>query len=314
MVNKMGPGAAMLAATACQRFYIDGDSKSKIAEDLKMSRFQIARLLEFSVAQGIIRFEISTPGMFDARLSETVRKEFGLQRAIIIDIPEHDDNPAIIRQRVGRAAAAVLSETVTKHDVLGIGWGRSLNAMALELREIERCPVVQMGGMIGSVHENSLELVRKVSSIGRGKAFPLYVPMILQDEQAARSMRAHPGIAAAVQLFDSITVGAVSVGSWDPPDSQLLDGLSEADRTLLSDRGVVGEICSTLLRDDGSTVGDLESRSIAVTIDQLRRIRDLILVAGGAVKARAVRAAIEAGLGTTLVADRSLAHALLKLR
>lgn len=313
MVNKMGPGAAMLAATACQRFYIDGDSKSKIAEDLQMSRFQIARLLEFSVAQGIIRFEISTPGMFDARLSETVRKEFGVQRAIIIDIPEHDDNPAIIRQRVGRAAAAVLSETVTKHDVLGIGWGRSLNAMVLELREIERCPVVQLGGMIGSVHENSLELVRKVSSIGRGKAFPLYVPMMLQDEQAARSMRAHPSIAAAVKLFDSITVGAVSVGSWDPPDSQLLDGLSEADRTLLSDRGVVGEICSTLLRDDGSTVGDLESRSIAVTIDQLRRIRDLILVAGGAIKARAVRAAIEAGLGTTLVADRSLAHALLRL-
>lgn len=313
MVNKLGHGSASLAATICQRFYIDGDSKSKIAEDLQMSRFQIARLLEFSVAQGIVRFEISTPGMFDAQLSEVVRKEFGLQRAVIIVIPEHDENPRTIRQLVGGAAAIVLSETVTRLDVLGIGWGRTLSAMASQLHEIEGCPIVQMGGVIGSVHENSLETVRKVSSVGGGEAFPLYAPMILQDESAARSMRAHPGILAASNRFDSITVGAVSVGSWNPPDSQLLEGLSEADRALLSDRGVVGEICSTLLRDDGSTIGDLESRSISVTTDQLRHIRNLILVAGGAVKARAVRAAIRGGLGTTLVADRSLARALLKL-
>jgi DNA-binding transcriptional regulator LsrR (DeoR family) len=52
---------------------------------------------------------------------------------------------------------------------------------------------------------------------------------------------------------------------------------------------------------------------MAVTMAQLRRIDELLLVAGGAHKARAVRAAIRAGLGTTLVADDSLARALLEL-
>ena len=314
MANALGPGAAMLAATVCHRFYVDGESKSKIADDLNMSRFEVARLLEYSVAQGIIRFEISTPGAFDAVLSEQVRMILRLRRAIVIEVPEREQSPATIRQRVGQAAAEVLSETVTEEDVLGIGWGRTLSAMAGSLRHIARCPVVQMGGMTGSVHENSLELVRQVSAIGHGKAYPLYVPLILQDEQVARNLRAQPGVAAAIRHFDQITVGAVSVGSWEPPDSQLLDGLSAEDRKLFAHRGIVGEICSTLYRDDGSVVKDLEPRAMAVDSERLRRIKELILIAGGAQKARAVQAAVRAGLGTVLVTDSSLAHALLAMQ
>jgi DNA-binding transcriptional regulator LsrR (DeoR family) len=302
----------LLAATICRRYYVDGESKSKIADELGISRFQVARLLDLSVQEGIVRFEISTPGGFNPDLSERVRKKLGLKRAIVIDIPEHELSPTTIRQRLGAAAAAVLSETVTEKDTLGIGWGRTLTSMASELTEIARCPVVQMGGMIGTVHENSLELVRKVSSIGHGRAYPLYVPLIVQNEQAAKSLLDQHGIAAAVKLFDTITVGAVSVGSWDPPDSQLLDGLSESDRTMLSGRGVVGEICATLFRADGTVVDALRSRAIAVNIDQLRKIRELILIAGGAHKARAIEAAIATGLGTTLVTDSSVAFALLE--
>lgn len=312
MAGRMGPGAAVMAATICQRFYVEGDSKSKIASDLGLSRFQVARLLGWSIREGIIRFQISTPGMLNAELSETVRRVFGLQRAVVIEIPERDAEPTAIRQRVGRAAAAVLTETVTENDVLGVGWGRTLNEMARELTEIARCPVVQMGGMLGSVHENALELVRKISAVGGGEAFPLFVPMIVEDEQAAHSLRRQPGIAAATRLFDSITVAAVSVGSWNPADSQLLDSLDPSKSRELISRGVVGEVCSTLLCDDGSTVSDLESRSIAADARQLRGIRDLILVAGGAAKAHAVHAAIRAGLGTTLVTDSALARALLR--
>jgi len=302
-----------MAATVSRRFYIDGDSKTQIATDLAISRFQVARLLEFAQEQGIVSFQISTPGLFDADLSERLRKHLDIRRAVVIDIPDAELTTQSMRERVGHAAAAVLSETVTEHDVLGIGWGRTLTTMASGLEEIAKCPVVQMVGMVGSVHENSLELVRQVSSIGHGRAYPLYVPLILQNPQQAESLREQPGIASAVKLFDSITVGAVAVGSWEPPDSQFLDGLTPSDRAALEGQGIVGEICSSLLREDGSVVSDLESRAIAVRINQLRAIPELILVAGGKTKARAVRAATRAGLGTTIVTDRTLALAVLDL-
>ncbi len=303
----------MAAATICRRYYVDGDSKSEIAAALGMSRFQVARILEYAVQNGIIQFQIRGPENFDTELSERVRRAYHLRRAIVVDVPDRDRTPANIRQQVGKAAAAVLTETVTADDILGIGWGRTLSAMARSLTEIAGCTVVQMGGMIGSVHDNSMELVRQISAVGRGQAFPLYVPLILQDAGAAASLRNQPGVAQAFRLFDAVTVGAVAIGSWEPPDSQLLAGLSRTDRSTLSNRGIVGEVCSALLREDGSAVSDLEARSMAVTMAQLRRINELLLVAGGAHKARAVRAAILAGLGTTLVTDDSLATALLEL-
>ena len=60
----ISPGAAILAATISQRHYIDGESKSDIADDLGISRFKVARLLEMSVREGIIRFQIVTPDSF----------------------------------------------------------------------------------------------------------------------------------------------------------------------------------------------------------------------------------------------------------
>jgi DNA-binding transcriptional regulator LsrR (DeoR family) len=306
-------GTAILAATIAQRHYVDGESKSDIADSLGMSRFKVARLLELSVREGIIQFQISTPNPFNPRLSEALRKKFGLRRAVVVDVTEEQTAPTTLRQRLGSAAASVLSETVTEKDVLGIGWGRTLSAMAGELTELARCPVVQMGGMAGSVHENSLELIRQISNTGGGTAYPLFVPLLLPDATTAASLHNQPGVAAAFDLFDSITVAAVAIGSWSPPDSQMMEAVPEEDRRSLLEKGVCAEVLATLLKEDGPVVTDLDSRTIALTVDQLRNINELIVVAGGLSKTRAIRAVMAAGLGTTLVTDSIAARELLNL-
>lgn len=306
-------GTAILAATIAQRHYIDGESKSDIAENLGMSRFKVARLLELSVREGIIRFQISTPDAFNPELSEAIRKQFGLRRAVIIDVPKDQLAPEALRQRLGAAAASVLSETVTEKDILGIGWGRTLNAMAGELTDIACCPVVQMGGMAGSLHGNSLDLVRQVTLAGGGEAYPLFVPLIVPDAATASSLKRQPEVQAAFELFDSITVATVAIGSWSPLDSQMMEAVAESDQKALLSKGVCAEVLATPIKEDGTAVLDLDSRTIALSIDQLRRIREVILVAGGPSKARAIKAVMAAGVGTTLVTDSFVARKLLGL-
>jgi DNA-binding transcriptional regulator LsrR (DeoR family) len=306
-------GTAILAATIAQRHYVDGESKSDIADSLGISRFKIARLLELSVREGIIRFQISTPDSFNPRLSEALRKKFGLRRAVVVDVTEEQMAPTILRQRLGSAAASVLSETATENDVLGVGWGRTLSAMASELTGLAPCPVVQMGGMAGSLNENSLELIRQISNTGGGKAYPLFVPLLLPDERTATNLHSQPGVAAAFELFDSITLAAVAIGSWSPPDSQLMDTVPEGDQKSLLEKGVCAEVLATLIKEDGSIVTDLDSRTIALSLAQLRKIKELVLVAGGLSKTRAIRAVMAAGLGTTLVTDSIVARELLGL-
>lgn len=304
-------GEGILAATVAQRFYIDGDSKVRIAEDLGISRFKVARLLEIAVAEKIVRFTIAAPLALNVELSELVRRRFGLRQVVVVDAPEDEDDPARLRRRVGAAAAGVLSDLVTDQDVLGIGWGRTMSAMATELTHLAPCPVVQLGGMAGSVQENSLELVRRVSEVGGGRAYPLFVPLVVRDAATAAGLRSQPGVESAMRRFESITVAAVAVGSWDPPESQMRDSLEPAVRDALTKEGVVAEILATLIRRDGSIVTDIDDRTTALDYAGMKRIPELMLVAAGDRKAGAVRAAINAGLGTILVTDRSLARGLL---
>jgi DNA-binding transcriptional regulator LsrR (DeoR family) len=306
-------GTAILAATIAQRHYIDGESKSAIADDLGISRFKAARLLDLSVREGIIRFQIVTPDSFNPALSEALRKKYGLRRSVVVNVSQDQLTPGTLRQRLGSAAASVLSETVTEKDVLGIGWGRTLNAMAEELTELASCAVVQMAGMAGSVNENPLELMRKIGNAGGGQTYPLFVPLLLPDGTTAASLHHQPGVAAAFDLFESITVAAVAIGSWSPPDSQLFEAVPAQDRKSLIEKGVSAEVLATLIRDDGSIVTDLDSRTIALSLKQLRNIKELILVAGGPSKARAIKAVLAAGIGTTLVTDSVAASELLDL-
>jgi hypothetical protein len=120
------------------------------------------------------------------------------------------------------------------------------------------------------------------------------------------------GFAALFLPIPRPAAAVVAIGSWDPPDSQLRNGVDEFEREARRSLGVRAEICSTLVDDDGHAVAaELTLRQIAISGDQLRRIPEVIAVAGGRSKAAAVRAVLKGGYITSLVTDASVARTLL---
>ena len=71
-----GPAELVLAASVARRYYMDGLSKTEIADEYQLSRFKIARLLETARSQGLVRIEISHPGTIDVELSVLLRQAF----------------------------------------------------------------------------------------------------------------------------------------------------------------------------------------------------------------------------------------------
>lgn len=307
------PDTGVLAATVAQRFYIDGATKTVIADDLGLSRFKVARLLDIAVSEGIVSFSIKAPLAYDTSLARALERRFDLQRAVVVRSSVHDQDSATMRRRVGAAAASMLSELITPADILGIGWGRTTSAMAKEISSLAKCTVVQMGGIVGSSSENSLDVVRRVSEIGGGEAYPIFVPLVVSDLATANGLRQQSSVRAAVERFEAITVAAVAIGSWEPPASEMMRSLNDADRQLLANAGVVAEVLGTFLRADGSRVDIVDERTLAADYNVLMGIPNLILTAGGADKAAAVLAVFRAGLGRTLVTDDALASRLLEL-
>jgi DNA-binding transcriptional regulator LsrR (DeoR family) len=87
------------------------------------------------------------------------------------------------------------------------------------------------------------------------------------------------------------------------------DGLP-ADVTVgsLRERGAVGDLLGTVLDAAGRPIDHpINDRVIGIGLDDLRRIPNVILAAGGAHKAPIIRAALRIGVVGTLVTDEATA-------
>jgi DNA-binding transcriptional regulator LsrR (DeoR family) len=133
---------------------------------------------------------------------------------------------------------AQLAELVQEDDVVGIAWGRTVNAMTAALSEIKRCSIVQMTGALSGaeVSDNAIELVRKMSQISGGAAYPIYAPLLLDDPAAAQSLRGQVTVAEALSCYDRINLAIVPIGSWDPPQSQPYDSITSPGTSRASRR------------------------------------------------------------------------------
>jgi DNA-binding transcriptional regulator LsrR (DeoR family) len=306
-----GPAALVLGATVARRYYLEGASKSEIAAELGLSRFKVARLLERARATGLVRIELDAPGEINLELSVRVRSAYGLRHCIVIEAPEDDD--ALLRGALGRAAAELLSEIVEPGDVLGVSWARSLMAMRGSLTRLPACDVVQLTGALSlPADESPVELVRDLARRSNGRGFFYYAPMVLPDALTARVLRTQPDVAHALSRFADVTKAVVGIGAWQQGLSTVADALSEHEREELYDLGVRGELSGVQFDGDGQPViTPLTDRLIGIDAAQLHAVPEVIALAYGAPKTAAVDAAIRGGLITSLVTHTAMARELL---
>ncbi|WP_285727607.1 sugar-binding transcriptional regulator [Psychromicrobium xiongbiense] len=308
----MGPDELVKMAYVAKRYYVSDVSQSEIAEEIGESRFKVARMLKRAKSLGIVRFEFDTDGLIDSDLSVALQHRFGLRRAIVAVTPGDSDDA--IRDYVGRAAAQLLQEIVEPGDVIGLTSGRTVQATVQALTSLPRCDVVALGGVAGQRPQDGVEIVRQAQRAAGGRVWPIFAPLVLHDASAARALLQDPVIRETTRQFPRVTKGVVAVGNWSPPNSQFYDATKELgiSESLMAE-GVLGDVAATLFSADGTIITTLDERTVAIRADELRKVPEVIAVGGGASKAKAMRAAIEARLFTSLVTDVSLAETLLAL-
>jgi DNA-binding transcriptional regulator LsrR (DeoR family) len=305
------PTEIVLTARVARRYYLEDRSKTEIAQELGISRFRVARLLDLARRDGMVRIEIRAPDSVDTELSEDLQRVFGLTHAIVLDLP--DDDPTTLRRMLGNATGDVLREIVTPRDVLGVAWARSLDGIAGGLGKIAPCPVVQLTGALPDPEGSDIiNLVRSVARAGGGTPHVFYAPLVAPDAASARVVRRHQDVARAMQLAAEVTVAVVGIGAWGPGLSTVFDNVDENMRNRTAALGAIGEISGALIDANGHAVASpLSRRIIGVTAEHLEGIRTVLSVAYGVGKAAAVAAALRGGLVNGLVTHSTLARALL---
>lgn len=300
------------AAMVARRYYLANRQKNEIADELGISRFRVARLLDEAREQGIVRIHVEVPASVDLELGERVAEHFGLRRVIAARSLAGD--PDSVVPVIGAAGANYLATLLGPSDTVGLSWGRTLTATVEAFEARSGSDVVQLAGGIdtGRTEIGGVELVRRMAERTGGRAFPLLAPQFVQSPRIAEDLRADPSIARSTQQYSQLTVAALTVGSWIPSNSATYDTLPDGERARLLAEGAVGDFFGIPFNASGEIVDSkLQDRAIGITADELARVPEVIAISGGADKADAVAAILRSDLVSTLVTDTSCAEILL---
>jgi DNA-binding transcriptional regulator LsrR (DeoR family) len=306
----------VLLASIARRFYVQGSSKLEIGDEFGISRFKVARMIDLARESGLVRIEFDLPLPVDLALCDEVRSAYGLERALVLERAPEKEPKMEMRRRIGTLAADLLAEIVTKDDVLGLAWARSVNAMTEAVRSLPGCPIVQLCGVQAGteMRDRSVETVRRVAAVSGGDAYPIFGPLVLPDRRTAETLRRQPGIAETFARFRHLTKAVVSIGAWQPGESTVYDALQPAEREAIGKRGATAEVTARLFDSDGNELSTgLAHHVLAISAEELRRVPEVIALGYSAPKAQAVDAVLRSGMVSTLVTDAAAATGILEL-
>ncbi|MFT3888015.1 MAG: sugar-binding domain-containing protein [Arachnia sp.] len=247
-------GHRRLLMSVSTAYYIRRLSRVEIADELGISRFKVARALEEAREMGLVSITVHS-GAPLPELSEDLAAHLRLRRARVVEVYGDDAN---VRAVVGREAGTVLGEQLEDGEVLGIGWGRTLNTMFDDIDHLPQVEIVQLSGRFGGdVHNSAAQLTRRTAALSGGSTIRVIrAPFFVDDARQANAVRRNPSVASVVADFDRITTAVVGIGAMAPePMSVAFTSLPPrvAERVLAS--GAVGEIQGSLFAADGHIVG-----------------------------------------------------------
>lgn len=312
MVDVNLPLTQLHMVQAARRYYLDDASKVQIAEELGISRFKVARLLEAARDSGVVRIEILDPGAVKDQLSQDLRERFGLRHALVVDVEALAGGEKLAE--LGRAAASLMQRIAQPTDVIGLPWSRMVAQTVPFFEGLPPVPIVQLSGALDlPAHEASpVDVVRDAARLTGGEPRVFYAPLVADDAAAAAVIRAQASVAGTLDDAKHCSLALVGVGGWSSGESTLFDLASDDERDDLARLQVVGEIAGSLFDVTGAPVhAGLTARLVSMRPDDLRLITHVVALSHGRARAAAVAAGIRGGYLTSIVVDTPLAQELL---
>lgn len=312
MVDATAPQHQRLMVHAARRYHLDDASKVAIAQELGISRFKVARLLEEAREQGIVRIDIVDPSAGRDHLESRLRNAFGLSHAAVVDVD--DLEPDTAQDELARRAADLMRRLAQPTDVIGLPWSRMVAKAVRHFDGLPPVPIVQLSGALDlPAYESSpVDVVRDAARLTGGEPRVFYAPLVADDAAAADVIRAQASVAGTLDDAKHCSLALVGVGGWSQGESTLYDLATDDERRELARLCVVGEIAGSLFDASGAPVdAGLSARLVSMRPDDLRLITHVVAVSHGRARAAAVAAGIRGGYLTSIVVDIPLAQELL---
>lgn len=291
-----------LIVKAAWYYYCENMTQQQISDLLGISRIRVIKLLDKAKREGIIQFKIRQDGAQHMKIERQLAKKWGLKDTFVVPTPPAGFD---VNETIAKAAAMYISNRITEDCFINMGYGDTLSRILNHLAAMNEFPLsmVSLTGGVGYYLPNAQ------SHTFNAKLYLIPSPLLLSSKELVVSLREEPSISDIFRMIRLASVTLVSIGGMGNSATILENGvLNKNDFLYLSMQGAVGDILSHFIDKDGNLVpSDIENRLISTPLETIRELDNVIGVAAGPAKVKAIRAALRGKYLDTLITDEETA-------
>ncbi|WP_311525067.1 sugar-binding domain-containing protein [uncultured Varibaculum sp.] len=304
-----------LARSAALAYYVQGQTMEAIRRRMGVSRSTVSRLLSYARKRGIVTISVQTNNVPHTRLERQLQERFGVNVHIVEMPPDTTQNRVL--ENVTKTAAQILGQLVNDGEIVGIAWGNTTTEMAghITQKDVDNVTLVQLNGAAstetsGIAHVGGI--LARMAYQWKANIVQFPVPAFFDNPDTKEALWREGAVRRVLNWQEKCTLAVFSVGALraEIPSHVYAAGyLSRSELNKLALDKVVGDVCTVLIRPDGSWSDiSLNRRATGPTPDQLRRIPRRFCVVAGKTKAQSLLGALNAGVATDLVCDKAIAE------
>ena len=298
-------------AWACE---VEGMTQADAATRFGITRLRVNKALSEARKRGILRISVDSIYTAAAELEWKLEHRFGLARAIVVPSPQDATSVTpLVAAGLGSHLGDILQDpSLTR---FGMSWGNTLNLATRRMQPINRPDleiVSIMGGVSRGSDVNGYEITTRLADLCNAEHSFFTGPLYASSSESQKLFLEQDVIKDMLTKMRSC--GAVGVATGDLDSSLLVRDAIPADVTVaeLLALGGVGDIMGHVLDKDGELIDHaINDRVIGLSLDDLNKIENVILAAGGLQKVPVIAAALKRGFVDTLVTDENTALELL---
>jgi DNA-binding transcriptional regulator LsrR (DeoR family) len=295
-------------------YYDENLSQQAIADRLDVSRSSIAHYLQMARDMGIVRIEVIDPQNHCENMALEIKQRARIQRVHVV--PRTHQYSELNMRAIAGAAAKYLENNLKDGDILGMAWGRTITRLTELLapsvpRQIEVVPLMGERGYTGNYSQIN-QIVLQAAQSFNGLPYFLLSPMIVGTQHLRDELINDSAVHEVVKRWDQLNTAVIGIGVV-PPQPGSIVYVGEKYMTMMKELGAVGDICGRYFDANGKLIeAEFYDRMIGISLEQIKKTKQVIAVAGGIEKTRAVIAAMKTNLFSALFIDEVLAESILQ--
>ncbi|WP_435299311.1 sugar-binding transcriptional regulator [Timonella sp. A28] len=295
---------------AASMYYLQDVKMETIARHLGTSRSTVSRMIKEARASGLVEINLRPTQSRAPSIRQHFREVWGVE-AFVVPIVEARSAEAR-HEQVAMTCAKLVTNWFQSEMVLSVAWGTTLSAVARHLprKQTHGGAVVQLNGAANTRTSGvsyAGDLIAAFAEALEAHAVYFPVPAFFDYEHTKEAMWQERSIRRVLEMQQASDIALFSVGALTgglPSHVYSAGYLESDDVAVLDEEGVVGDVCTVFLREDG-TYADipLNRRATGPNPAQLAKIPRRVCVVAGDNKITPLRAALRAGVITDLIID-----------